>query len=221
VVLDLPDFRLDGDRVTMRAVDDLAGCACMLMALERAVQEQPPGDLYALFTRAEEVGLIGARLTASEGRLPPNCLVVSLEASRTLPGAVIGEGPVIRVGDATYTFDAEAEQVLHTAREELREVDPEFKCQRQLMSGGTCEASAFAIHGYRTTGVAFPLANYHNAGPEGEVAAEQISIEDFVSGVRLVCQALQSVPRRNDSPARRRLRTIPPEHQERLTRPAP
>ena len=221
VVLDLPDFRLDGDRVSMRAVDDLAGCACMLMALESAIREQPPGDLYALFTRAEEVGLIGARLTASEGRLPQDCLVVSLEASRTLPGAAMGEGPVIRVGDATYTFDAEAEQVLHTAREELRRVDPEFKCQRQLMSGGTCEASAFAIHGYHTTGVAFPLGNYHNAAPEGGVAAEQISMRDFVSGVQLVCQALQSVTGRNDSPAKRRLRTVPPEHRERLTRPAP
>ena len=218
VILDLPDYRVDGDRVSMRAADDLAGCASMLMVLEHAVKMQPPGDLYALFTRAEEVGLVGARLAAAEGRLPNDCLVISLEASRTLPGAVIGEGAVIRVGDATYTFDAEAEQVLHKAKEELQAIDPKFKCQRQLMSGGTCEASAFAIHGYRTTGIAFPLENYHNSTSDGEIAAEQISIADFVSGVTLLCQVLECVPRRDDSPARRRLRAVADDHRERLIR---
>ena len=216
VVLDLPDFHFDGQRVSMRAVDDLAGCVAMLMTLEALAEEPAPGDVYALFTRAEEVGLIGARLLAQEGRLPKSCLVVSLEASRTLPGALIGEGPVIRTGDATYTFDAEAEQVLHVAREELRAADPDFKSQRQLMSGGTCEASAFAVHGYRATGIAFPLGNYHNAGDDGGVAAEYIALEDFVSGVKLVRQAVRSVPRRHQSPALRRLGEVPPEPRRRL-----
>ena len=41
------------------------------------------------------------------------------------------------------------------------------------MSGGVCEATAFAVFGYRTTGIAFPLGNYHNGirglrDPEGE-----------------------------------------------------
>ena len=216
VVLDLPDFQCDDERVTMRAVDDLAGCAAMLLALESLAQEPGPGDVYLLFTRAEEVGLIGARLIAQERRLPPECLVISLEASRALPGAAIGEGPVLRVGDATYTFDADAEQVLHVAREELRAADPEFKAQRQLMSGGTCEASAFAVHGYATTGIAFPLGNYHNATDDGGVGPEYIALSDFLLGVKLVRRAVRSGAKRHDSPARRRLGEVPSEPERRL-----
>ncbi len=216
VVFDLPDFSLDGDLVRMRALDDLAGCASILAALHRLAAERAPGPVYGVFTRAEEVGLIGARLMARDRWLPPDTLVVSVEASRTLPGAAIGEGPVIRVGDATLTFDAEAEGALVRARELLLERQPGFKVQRQLMSGGTCEASAFAFHGYRATGIALPLGNYHNAAPGGGVAAEEVHLDDFVGAVELMAQAARSVPQRREGPGWRRLREVPEDYQRRL-----
>ena len=157
VVFDLPDFQLEGEFIRMRAVDDLAGCGAILTVLARLDGRPPAGDVYGVFTRAEEVGLVGARLMAEAGTLPPETLVVSAESSRALPGAEMGEGPVIRVGDAGYTFDADAESVLVRAREVLQQRPEGFKVQRQLMSGGVCEASAFAQHEYRTTGIAFPL----------------------------------------------------------------
>ena len=228
VVFDLPDFRFDGELVHMRALDDLAGCASILAALKTLAPEDILSDVYGVFTRAEEVGLIGARLLAENGRLPGDTLVVSLEASRALPGGAIGEGPVIRVGDASFTFDAEAEGVLLRAREELSERQPgatapsgqAFKSQRQLMSGGTCEASAFRYHGYRTTGVAFPLGNYHNATPGGGVAAEYIHIDDFVRGVELIVQAARCVAGRRDSRPWRRMRDIPQDYRRRLSETA-
>ena len=216
-VFDLVDFDFDGELVRIRALDDLAGCVAILAALESLARDERPVDVYGVFTRAEEVGLIGARFLAEEGTLPPDTLVVSLEASRTLPGAAIGEGPVIRVGDASLTFDAEAESVLLKAREDLLERQPGFKAQRQLMSGGTCEASAFRYYGYRTTGVAFPLGNYHNATPEGGVAAEYIHIEDFLGGVELIVQAVRSVASRHESRPWRRMRDIPEEYRARLS----
>ena len=216
VVFDLPDFHLDGEMVHMRAVDDLSGCASILAALKVLVSDQGVGDVYVVFTRAEEVGLIGARLLAEGARLPPDTLVVSLEASKILPGAAIGQGPVIRVGDASFTFDAEAEAVLLKAQEELTEQRPSFKTQRQLMSGGTCEASAFRYYGYRTTGIAFPLGNYHNATPDGGVAAEYIHVDDFASGVELIVQAARSVARRRESRPWRRMADIPHDYRQRL-----
>ena len=216
VVFDLPDFHFDGELVHMRAVDDLGGCAGILAALNLLASEEGAGDLYGVFTRAEEVGLIGARLLAEEGRLPPDTLVVSLEASRTLPGAEIGGGPVIRVGDASFTFDAEAEGVLVKAREDLAEERSDFKAPRQLMSGGTCEASAFRYYGYRTTGVAFPLGNYHNSAPDEAVAAEYIHIDDFVGGVELIVRAARSVTRRHESRPWRRMADLPEEYRRRL-----
>ncbi len=217
VVFDLTDFELDGDLIRMRALDDLAGCAAALAALRLLSGLNGLGDVYGVFTRAEEVGLVGARLLAEEGTLPRETLVVSLEASRTIPGAAIGGGPVIRVGDASLTFDAEAEAILIKAREELVDAMPEFNAQRQLMSGGTCEATAFRYHGYRTTGVAFPLGNYHNGTPEGGVAAEYIHVEDFVAGVELVVHAARCVPRRRESRPWRRMANLPEEYRRRLT----
>ena len=188
-IFDLPDFELDGDMIRMRAADDLAGCAAILAALRKVAAARRPGTVYGLFTRAEEAGLVGARLAAGDGLLPKETVVVSLEASRALPGAEIGRGPVIRTGDRTTTFDRSAEAYLVAARERLAEGPGGFDCQRQLMSGGVCEASAFAAFGYPVTGVAFPLGNYHNHGPEGEVAAEFIHMGDFIGGIRLIAEA--------------------------------
>jgi len=225
VVFDLPDFELDGETIRMRAADDLAGCAAIFAALERVVLAGVETDLYAVFTRAEETGLYGARLLAEAGTLPPDTIVVSVESSAVIPGVSQGEGPVIRTGDASYTFDAAAEQVLTAARESIREREPDFRSQRALMSGGTCEATAFALYGYRTTGLAFPLGNYHNAttsipDPEGGVDAEFIRLSDYLGGVRLIAEAAASVAKRDDSPTRRRLRHVPDDVRRRMERSA-
>ena len=153
---------------------------------------------------------------AQEHSLPLDCLVVSLESSLELSGALMGSGPVIRVGDVTFTVSAEAEQVLHMARQALVAENPDYKVQRQLMSGGTCEASGFAAWGYATTGIAFPLGNYHNATPEGGVDAEYINAEDFIGGVQLVTQAARSVAIRRSSPSWKRLQAVPANLQQRL-----
>lgn len=221
VVFDLPDFDLEGETIRMRAADDLAGCAAILAALERVVSTGVEADLYAVFTRAEEAGLYGARLMAEAGTLPPDTIVVSVESSAVIPGVSQGEGTVIRTGDASYTFDADAEQVLIAAREGIREREPDVRSQRALMSGGTCEATAFALYGYRTTGLAFPLGNYHNAttsipDPEGGVGAEYIHLSDYLDGVRLIAEAAASVAKRNDSPTRRRMRQVPEDVRQRL-----
>ena len=187
VVFDLPDFDLDGSMIRMRALDDLAGCAAVLALLRASTEFETPGAVHGLFTRAEEVGLVGARLAAADGMLPKDTVVISVESSRTLPGAEIGRGPVIRVGDARTTFDAGAEAYLATARDRLASAG-EFRSQRQLMSGGVCEATAFSAFGYQTTGMAFPLANYHNGSPGGSVAAESIALADFAGGVSLLAE---------------------------------
>ena len=226
VVFDLPDFELDGEFIRMRAADDLAGCAAALAAMERIVSEGAAADVYAVFTRAEEGGLFGARLMAEARTLPTETLIVSIESSPLIPGVEQGAGPVIRTGDALYTFDADAEQVLIVARESIRSRKPNFRCQRQLMSGGVCEGTAFAVWGYRATGMAFPLGNYHNAttgirDPNSGIGAEYIRVEDFLGGVELLAEAAVSVSSRNASPARERVREVPSDVRARMTGGAP
>lgn len=190
-VYEVGPFRSAEGQLNLRAADDLAGCAAILSALTRCAARELPVDVAGVFTRCEEVGLVGATLVARQGLLPPETLVVSLEASRTLPGAEIGQGPVIRVGDATMAFHPLGETLLRRARERLLERDSSRRVQRQLMSGGTCEAVAYALAGYVTTGVAFPLGNYHNAGPELTVAAEYIHRDDLETGTELLVAAVE------------------------------
>ncbi len=222
VIFDLPDFSLDGDTIHMRAADDLGGCASILAALERLVTDEAETDFYVVFTRAEEGGLFGARLMAEAGTLPKDTLVVSVETSSIIPGVTQGEGPIIRTGDRAYTFDSDAEQVFHVARDAILKHDPDFKTQRHLMSAGGCEATAFAVFDYTVTGLAYPLGNWHNAttsipDPEGGVDSENISLSDYLNGVELIAEAAISVAQRHNSATRKLIRDIPQDIRERLT----
>jgi len=190
-VWDLPDFEARDGLLHLRAADDLSGCAVMLGALATLVATGATADLTALFTRAEEVGLVGAALAARSGVVPRTTLVISLEASRRLPGAEPGAGPVIRVGDARRTFSFTAERWLHAGRELLAARTPPVRVQRQLMNGGTCEATAFAARGYHTTGIALPLGNYHNRGDDGTLAPETIHPGDLEGALALVLAAVE------------------------------
>jgi endoglucanase len=189
VVFDLPDFDLGEGRIQMRAADDLAGCASILAVMSAAAKFESPGAVYGLFTRAEEVGLVGALLAAEDILLPRDTVVVSVETSLALPGAEQGNGPVIRTGDRATTFDNAAEAYLVAAREQLTRGINGFKCQRQLMGAGGCEASAFAAYGYSVTGMAYPLGAWHNAGPDNTIVSEYISLDDFANGVILLTEA--------------------------------
>jgi endoglucanase len=187
-VPDLPGFSIENDRIHMRAADDLAGCAAILAALEYGADQPAPGTVYGLFTRAEEVGLVGARLAAENELIPKNTVIVSVETSSVLPGAEIGNGIVIRTGDRSATFDNEAEVYLTRAAINTGSNNPGFKVQRQLMSAGGCEAAAFKAFGYKVTGTAFPLGAWHNRGESG-VETEFISKGDFVGGAILLAEA--------------------------------
>ena len=193
-VFDVGPFRETGDLLFGPAMDDLAGCAATLAALIECRSRGVGGATIGLFTRAEEVGLTGATLVARDRLLPADSLVVSLEASRALPGAEMGGGPVIRVGDRSGSFDPRGEALLRRAAEQLAvEGLPggPVSVQRQLMAGGTCEATAFTRFGYAATGIAFPLGNYHNASPEGTIAPEFIHRRDLEDGVQLLVAAVE------------------------------
>ena len=188
VVPDLPDFLIQDGLIKMRAADDLAGCAAILAALESIVNTPTEGNVYGLFTRAEETGLVGARLAAENELVPKNTIIVSVETSSVIPGTEIGEGVVIRTGDRAATFDYEAEAYLGEAVHKIKSTNYDFKVQRQLMNAGGCEASAFKAFGYKVTGTAFPLGAWHNRGETG-VEPEFISKDDFAGGVILIAEA--------------------------------
>lgn len=186
-VLGLPPVELAGDEIRMCAADDLAGCVLIICALLVLQDDPRPHDAHAVFTRAEETGLYGARLAAEDGLVPRDAYIVSVEASRDLPSARAGQGIVVRAGDYHNTFSNEAERYLRVARERLAERG--IATQRALLVGGTCEASAFVRLGWTATGIALPNVNYHNAGPDDSFAPEIVRLSDVVSGIALAVEA--------------------------------
>ena len=186
-VLDVPPFTRDGDELHLRAADDLAGCAMAVLAAQELARETRPYDVHLLFTRAEETGLYGARIAAEDGTIPANAYVISIEASRELPSAMSGQGIVVRAGDYHNTFSNEAERALRVGRERL--AGEGVPTQRALLTGGTCEASAFVRLGYLATGMALPNVNYHNVSPDDRLVPEVVRLSDLRSGVALLVEA--------------------------------
>lgn len=174
------------DLLHTRAADDLAGCVLSLGALldERALTKRP--RLVSIFTRAEEVGFVGCTHLLNSGKLPQGLWVISLEASKELPGAKAGLGPVLRIGDRATLFDSEFSALLWQAAQSL---GPKFKYQRRLMDGGTCEATPLSLHGFTVTALAVPLLNYHNGSPSERPAAEAVCLSD-AEGARRLCVEL-------------------------------
>ena len=216
-VFDLPAFQQEGETISMRAADDLAGVAAALAALKELARSNPPGQVFGVFSRAEEVGLVGAALVAQQRILPPETIVISLECSRELPGALPGLGPVIRVGDRTRSFDPAGEALLLAARDRLADTP----VQRQLMSGGTCEATAYAFAGYNATGVALPLVNYHNVGPDNTIAPEQIDARDYLGEIKLLVAAAHSAGVTAEPASKARIAARVDQYQARLRASAP
>ena len=218
-VLDLPAADVAGDEIRMRAADDLAGCALIVAVLLALRTERSPHDVRAIFTRAEETGLYGARLAAEDGLLPRDAYVVSVEASRALPGAEAGKGIVVRAGDFHNTFSNEAERYLRVARERLAEHG--IPTQRALLIGGTCEASSFVRLGWEATGIALPNVNYHNAAPDGGFAPEIVRLGDLLSGIALGVEAAIAAGGDADESWWPDVRVTPKIIRERLTRNRP
>ncbi len=190
---DFPDPEIRGDRVYARACDDLAGAAAMLCAIDQLVREARSCDAYFLFTRAEEVGFVGAIAACKRKTIPKKCFVVAMETSSERPNAKIGDGPILRVGDRASTFTHEATAYCHRIARELEQAGGGFVYQRKLMDGGTCESSAYCRLGYEATGICVALGNYHNVNAKGKrLGPEYVSVSDLANVIRWFVELARS-----------------------------
>ncbi|MEM7147990.1 MAG: M20/M25/M40 family metallo-hydrolase [Verrucomicrobiota bacterium] len=209
---DLPAMEEREGRVYSRACDDLVNCAtmvCLLTELERSGAEV---TVHAVFTRAEEVGFVGATRLAREWPFGEGAVFVSLETSSPVPEAEFGAGPVLRVGDRLSIFDHEVTGFFAEVAEAGK-----IPVQRLLLNRGACEASAFQAFGIRTAGMSILLGNYHNCGEGGRIEPEYVSWADVRAMVRLITRATMEageggVRGRSTGTLRRRLAKIDREH---------
>jgi putative aminopeptidase FrvX len=193
-VWDLEDFAVRKDRIYGRACDDLIGVASALGALIKLKKSRGRVNAIAAISRAEEVGFHGALALCRSRLLPKNALIISLETSRELPGVEMGKGVILRVGDRTSIFDSRAMRFLSEVAADLQTKHKGFSFQRALMSGGTCEATAYQEYGFQTGAVCVALGNYHNCGPRNRIAPEFVNVSDACAMVDLLIEAARRMP---------------------------
>jgi putative aminopeptidase FrvX len=181
---DLPELLVEGNLLYSRACDDLVGCSAIIGILDSLDESRSSASAVGIFTRAEEVGFIGAIELAKAGRLDPGLTAISLETSAERPPARMGAGPIIRVGDRTSIFDSDVTAfMVETAKSK------DLSYQRCLMDGGSCEGTAFQLYGYRSAALSVALGNYHNCAPDSRIDAEYVDIRDL-EGLIDLCMAI-------------------------------
>ena len=222
-VWDILAFQFKDNMIIGRACDDLIGVTAALATLIELKRSRARTYAIAALSRAEEVGFHGALALAAENTLPKDSLIVSLETSAQMPPVRFGHGVIIRVGDRSSIFDSDASRFLWETAQILSAETPSFKCQRALMSGGTCEATAYQAFGYQTAGVCVALGNYHNCGGNFNIAPEHVSADDVVCMVGLLTEAARKMGEYSKitSLLPRRLNKLLKEARTQLARPYP
>lgn len=177
----LPAIELKDGLVRSRACDDLIGCVEILGLFHELERREADATVYGLFTRAEEVGFVGAVHLAKHWPLPDSVRFVSLETSAPRGGAEMGSGPVVRAGDRLSLFDDEVTaELLDAAAAE------KIPVQRALLDGGACEATAMQLYGIDSAAMSIILGNYHNCDPKGGIDVEYVSLADIKATIRLI-----------------------------------
>lgn len=230
---DLPPSIIKHDRLHAPACDDLAGVAAALAAMDELLTSKDlHQDVRLLFTRAEEIGFVGAIAACKARSIPPGARVIALECSRSFAESPLGGGPIVRVGDRTSTFDPALTYRITQLAEQLASTDPQFRYQRRLMPGGTCEATAYMDYGYQATCLCLPLLNYHNmtglpaglpattgarsgSSPQpakhkpARIGSEIISVQDYICLVRLLIHIAANMDGKSSlPPLRKRLESL-------------
>lgn len=173
-----------------KAADDLVGACSLIEGLSRAGR---PKGVVALLTRAEESGFHGTIEVLRKKVLNPNhTLMISIETSSQLPGAELGKGPVVRLGDRATVFTPSFVYWVQQQAAALAARDKTFKYQRRVMDGGTCEATAFNIYGFQVAGISTPLKNYHNMGANNRPEPEAVGVTDVEQLASLITELMKN-----------------------------
>jgi endoglucanase len=169
------------DRVEAAACDDLVGCAIIVATMWELASLNFSATFHAAFTRAEEVGFIGAWHIGQNWPFGSDSAFLSIETSRPVNGAVMGSGPVVRVGDRLSIFDSECTTILMTTAKEQA-----IRVQRCLLDAGACEATAMQACGHRSAGISIPLGNYHNLDAAKKITPEYVLMNDVRAAIDLL-----------------------------------
>jgi putative aminopeptidase FrvX len=177
--------RLAGTRFTGRALDDRAGTAALLLALNRIDTTRLDHTVVFVWAAYEEGGLVGSRalarrFAASVRRVYAVDTFVSSDTPLERPTfahALLGAGPVLRaLDDGTVSSRAERDRVTRAAR----------AAGVPLQVGtthGSTDATSFARWGAVGAGLSWPGRYSHSP-------AEVLDLRDLSALARLILAAV-------------------------------
>lgn len=167
------DVNIEDGKVEAPACDDLVGCAIIVGVFKELSRMDIDATVHAAFTRAEEIGFLGAWHLGKNWPFGKDAVFLSVETSRPVNGAEMGDGPIVRVGDKLSVFDNQLTGMLMRTS-----LEQGIRVQRCLLDAGACEASALQACGIRSAGISVPLGNYHNIGEDDNISPEYVMLDD-------------------------------------------
>ncbi|AQT69723.1 Putative aminopeptidase YsdC [Anaerohalosphaera lusitana] len=191
---DLKPFSVRSDKLYSRACDDLVGCVSILSLFDELKRRRIKKKVVGVFTSAEEAGLQGAKYLCMKRKIAKKTTLIAIETSSQLGNAKMGDGVVIRVGDALSVFTPEVTAFLTSTARKLKKKDKSFKFQRKLMDGGCCESTIYQAFGYKNSAVCIALGNYHNRNfKKKQIEEEYVSVTDLEDMVKLFIATVRDV----------------------------
>jgi len=198
-------------RLHGRSLDDLVGVYSLVdlarQFLSRPAARNQPPPFVVLLTRAEEVAFVGIvghlnRTPYHRARRPVR--LISVDATRSVDGARVGRGVVVRLGDRATVFDPATVATLSG----VADAALDGRTQQLLIGTTTCEASVALALGLPAAGIAVAVGNHHNERTrDRRVAPEHLDIDDLADIGRL-CRALVASTAPWDRPFSNRRRVL-------------
>jgi putative aminopeptidase FrvX len=182
---------LGPDLVTGKALDNRAGCAMMISALNLLKGKPVRATIQAVGTVQEEVGLKGAR-TSAYGLTPDVAIATDVTIPGDHPGVTksespvaVGKGPSITIIDAAGRGVISPRPVIRWLRETAAKASIPY--QLQVGNGGSTDATAISISktGVPCSVISVPTRYIHSP-------VEVLSLRDLEQGAALIAAAIES-----------------------------
>ena len=157
---------LEGDMLSVKALDDRVGCGVMLSLL----QQELPVDTWFAFTVCEEVGCRGA-FGAAFGLKPDIALILEGTTAADLPGVsgakrvcAPGQGPVLPFMDGGTVYDR---ALFERLRDLAEQNGIPWQTKRRIAGGTDAQAIQKAGAGCRVAAISAAIRYIHSPASVG------------------------------------------------------